>query len=212
EKVLSAHFPECAALKFMECRRLELNGETFVVSRCGYTGEDGFEVWGRASEGTELAALLLDDPRVRPIGLGARDSLRLEAGLCLYGHDLAPDISPVEADLSWVIQRRRRVAGDFPGAARILRELKDGPARRRVGIRPLERAPAREGTEIFVGGEAVGVVTSGGFGPSIDAPVTMGYVAAAHAAPGTKIDLMVRGKARPAEIASLPFIPARYKR
>lgn len=212
EKVLSAHFPECAALKFMECRRLELNGETFVVSRCGYTGEDGFEVWGRASEGTELAALLLDDPCVRPIGLGARDSLRLEAGLCLYGHDLAPDISPVEADLSWVIQRRRRVAGDFPGAARILRELKDGPARKRVGIRPLERAPAREGTEIFVGGEAVGVVTSGGFGPSIDAPVTMGYVAAAHAAPGTKIDLMVRGKARPAEIASLPFIPARYKR
>jgi aminomethyltransferase len=212
EKVLSAYFPACAALKFMECRRLELNGETFVVSRCGYTGEDGFEVWGRAAAGTELAGLLLDDPCVRPIGLGARDSLRLEAGLCLYGHDLAPEISPVEADLAWVIQKRRREAGDFPGAARILRELKDGPARKRVGIRPLERAPAREGTEIFVGGEAVGVVTSGGFGPSIDAPVTMGYVAAAHAAPGTKIDLMVRGKARPAEIASLPFIPARYKR
>jgi aminomethyltransferase len=109
EKVLSAHFPQCAALKFMECRRLELNGETFVVSRCGYTGEDGFEVWGRASEGAELAALLLHDPCVRPIGLGARDSLRLEAGLCLYGHDLAPDISPVEADLSWVIQGRRSV-------------------------------------------------------------------------------------------------------
>jgi aminomethyltransferase len=149
---------------------------------------------------------------VRPIGLGARDSLRLEAGLCLYGHDLAPDISPIEADLGWVIQKRRREAGDFPGAARILRELKDGPARRRVGIRPLERAPAREGTEIQVDGAVVGVVTSGGFGPSIDAPVTMGYVATAHAAPGTKIDLMVRGKARPAEIASLPFIPARYKR
>ena len=212
EKVLSAYFPECAALKFMECRRLEINGETFVVSRCGYTGEDGFEVWGRAAAGTELAGLLLDDPCVRPIGLGARDSLRLEAGLCLYGHDLAPDISPVEADLAWVIQKRRREAGDFPGAARILRELKDGPARKRVGIRPLERAPAREGTEIFVGSQAVGVVTSGGFGPSIDAPVTMGYVAAAHAAPGTKVDLMVRGKARPAEIASLPFIPARYKR
>ena len=212
EKVLSAYFPACADLKFMESRRIVMHGETFLVSRCGYTGEDGFEVWSSAAAGTEFARLLLDDPCVRPIGLGARDSLRLEAGLCLYGHDLSPEISPVEADLAWVIQKRRREAGDFPGAARILRELKDGPARKRVGIRPLERAPAREGTEIFVGGSAVGVVTSGGFGPSIDAPVTMGYVDAAHAAPGTKIDLMVRGKARPAEIASLPFIPARYKR
>ncbi|WP_291209242.1 glycine cleavage system aminomethyltransferase GcvT [Hyphomonas sp.] len=212
EKVLSAYFPACADLKFMESRRIVMHGETFVVSRCGYTGEDGYEVWSGAAAGAELVRLLLDDPCVRPIGLGARDSLRLEAGLCLYGHDLSPEISPVEADLAWVIQKRRREAGDFPGAARILRELKDGPARRRVGIRPLERAPAREGTEIFVGGAAVGVVTSGGFGPSIDAPVTMGYVDAAHAAPGTKIDLMVRGKARPAEIASLPFIPTRYKR
>ena len=212
EKVLSAYFPACADLKFMESRRIVMHGETFLVSRCGYTGEDGFEVWSSSAAGTEFARLLLDDPCVRPIGLGARDSLRLEAGLCLYGHDLSPEISPVEADLAWVIQKRRREAGDFPGAARILRELKDGPARKRVGIRPLERAPAREGTEIFVGGSAVGVVTSGGFGPSIDAPVTMGYVDAAHAAPGTKIDLMVRGKARPAEIASLPFIPARYKR
>jgi len=212
EKVLSAYFPACADLKFMESRRIVMHGETFVVSRCGYTGEDGYEVWSGAAAGAELVRLLLDDPCVRPIGLGARDSLRLEAGLCLYGHDLSPEISPVEADLAWVIQKRRREAGDFPGAARILRELKDGPARRRVGIRPLERAPAREGTEIFVGGAAVGVVTSGGFGPSIDAPVTMGYVDAAHAVPGTKIDLMVRGKARPAEIASLPFIPTRYKR
>lgn len=212
EKVLSAYFPACADLKFMESRRIVMHGETFVVSRCGYTGEDGYEVWSGAAAGAELVRLLLDDPCVRPIGLGARDSLRLEAGLCLYGHDLSPEISPVEADLAWVIQKRRREAGDFPGAARILRELKDGPARRRVGIRPLERAPAREGTEIFVGGAPVGVVTSGGFGPSIDAPVTMGYVDAAHAAPGTKIDLMVRGKARPAEIASLPFIPTRYKR
>lgn len=212
EKVLSAYFPDCAGLKFMESRRFVLGGEDCIVSRCGYTGEDGFEVLVSAAAGTELVRLLLDDPCVRPIGLGARDSLRLEAGLCLYGHDLSPEISPVEADLGWVIQKRRREAGDFPGAARILRELKDGPARKRVGIRPLERAPAREGTEIFVGGEAVGVVTSGGFGPSIDAPVTMGYVNTAHSAPGTKIDLMVRGKARPAEIADLPFIPARYKR
>ncbi len=212
EIVLGAYFPECTGLKFMESRRLVLDGETFVVSRCGYTGEDGFEVLGSAAAGTALVRLLLDDPCVRPIGLGARDSLRLEAGLCLYGHDLAPDISPVEADLAWVIQKRRRETGGFPGAARILRELKDGPARKRVGIQPLERAPAREGTEIYVDGAPVGLVTSGGFGPSVDAPVAMGYVAAAHAAPGTKIDLMVRGKARPAEIAPLPFIPARYKR
>ncbi len=212
EIVLGAYFPECTGLKFMESRRMVLDGETFVVSRCGYTGEDGFEVLGSASAGTAMVRLLLDDPCVRPIGLGARDSLRLEAGLCLYGHDLAPDISPVEADLAWVIQKRRRETGGFPGAGRIIRELKEGPARRRVGIQPLERAPAREGTEVYVDGAPVGLVTSGGFGPSVDAPVAMGYVAAAHSAPGTKIDLMVRGKARPAEIAPLPFIPARYKR
>ncbi|WP_353255115.1 glycine cleavage system aminomethyltransferase GcvT [Hyphomonas sp.] len=212
EIVLGAHFPECTGLKFMESRRMVLDGETFVVSRCGYTGEDGFEVLGSAAAGTALVRLLLNDPCVRPIGLGARDSLRLEAGLCLYGSDLAPDISPVEAGLAWVIQKRRRETGGFPGVSRILRELKDGPARKRVGIQPLERAPAREGTEVYVDGAPVGLVTSGGFGPSVDAPVAMGYVAAAQAAPGTKIDLMVRGKARPAEVAPLPFIPARYKR
>lgn len=212
EIVLFALFPVCAELKFMESRRIEQDGETYIISRCGYTGEDGFEVLTSAAAGKALVQQLLDDPAVRPIGLGARDSLRLEAGLCLYGHDLAPDISPVEADLSWVIQKRRREAGDFPGAARILRELKEGPARRRVGIQPLERAPAREGTEIFFGDNAIGLVTSGGFGPSVDAPVAMGYIDVAHAAPGTKIDLMVRGKPRPAEIAALPFLPARYKR
>ena len=212
EKVLAAYFPECAGLKFMESRRLLLDGETCIVSRCGYTGEDGFEVLASAKVGAELVRVLLDDPCVRPIGLGARDSLRLEAGLCLYGHDLSPEISPVEADLTWVIQKRRREAGDFPGAARILDEIRNKPARRRVGIRPLERAPAREGTEIFYGDNPIGTVTSGGFGPSVDHPVAMGYIDAAHAAPGTKIDLMVRGKARPAEIAELPFIPARYKR
>jgi len=212
EKVLSTYFPGCVELKFMESRQFAYGGEMFTVSRCGYTGEDGFEVLAGAAAGLDLARLLLDDPLVRPIGLGARDSLRLEAGLCLYGHDLAPDISPIEADLGWVIQKRRREAADFPGAARILREMKDGPGRRRVGIRPLERAPAREGTEIFVSGEAIGVVTSGGFGPTIDAPVAMGYVASAYAAPGTRVDLMVRGKARAATIASLPFITPHYKR
>jgi aminomethyltransferase len=212
EAVLAAHFPDCAGLRFMQGRLMQLNGAPCVVSRCGYTGEDGFEVLVPAEAGEALVRTLLADARVKPIGLGARDSLRLEAGLSLYGHDLTPDISPVEADLAWVIQKRRREAGGFPGAARILQELKDGPARKRVGIRPLERAPAREGTEVFVDGAPVGVVTSGGFGPSVDAPVAMGYVSAAHTAPGTKIDLMVRGKARPAEIPSLPFVPSRYKR
>lgn len=212
ETVLGALFPVCTDLKFMESRRIEQDGEIYVISRCGYTGEDGFEVLASAAAGRALVRQLLDDPAVRPIGLGARDSLRLEAGLCLYGHDLTPEISPVEADLGWVIQKRRREAGDFPGAERILSELKDGPSRRRVGIQPLERAPARDGTEIFFGDNKIGVITSGGFGPSLDAPVAMGYVDMASAALGTKLDLMVRGKPRPAEIVALPFLPARYKR
>jgi aminomethyltransferase len=155
---------------------------------------------------------LLSDSRVRPIGLGARDSLRLEAGLCLYGHDLSPEITPVEADLAWVIQKRRRVAADFPGAGKILTQLADGPARKRVGVQPLERAPAREGTEIQVDGETVGEITSGGFGPSVDRPVAMGYVRADLAIPGTVVDLIVRGKPRPAEICALPFVQPNYKR
>ncbi len=210
--VLADFFPGCEALSFMQHMPFEMNGQSCIVSRCGYTGEDGFEVLIPADAGLPLIEEIFTDERVRPIGLAARDSLRLEAGLCLYGQDLAPDISPVEADLAWVIQKRRREAGDFPGAARILRELKDGPARKRVGIRPLERAPAREGTEILAEGAGTGQVTSGGFAPSLDAPISMGYVAAAHAAPGTRVDLMVRGKPRPAEVAPLPFIPHRYKR
>jgi aminomethyltransferase len=210
--VMAEFFPGCEDLAFMHHMPFELNGQRCIVSRCGYTGEDGFEVLIPAEAGLPLIEEMHTDERVRPIGLGARDSLRLEAGLCLYGHDLSPEISPVEADLAWVIQKRRREAGDFPGAARILRELKDGPPRRRVGIRPLERAPAREGTQIQLNGEIIGLVTSGGFGPSVNAPVSMGYVTAAHAAPGTRIELIVRGKARPAEVAPLPFVPTRYKR
>lgn len=212
EAVMADFFPGCEALSFMHHMPFEMNGQSCIVSRCGYTGEDGFEVLIPAEAGLPLIEEMFTDERVKPVGLGARDSLRLEAGLCLYGHDLGPDVSPVEADLAWVVQKRRREAGDFPGADRILRELKDGPFRKRVGIRPLERAPAREGTEIQINGETIGVVTSGGFGPSVNAPVSMGYVAAAHAAPGTKVDLIVRGKARPAEIAALPFIPQNYKR
>jgi aminomethyltransferase len=145
-------------------------------------------------------------------GIRARDSLRLEAGLCLYGHDIDATTSPVEAALVWSIQKRRREEGGFPGAARIQRELREGPARLRVGIRPEGRQPAREGTEIFSGGRRIGVVTSGGFGPSVNAPVSMGYVEAAFAKPGTALSLLVRGKESPAAVAPLPFVPNRFHR
>ncbi|KCZ54984.1 aminomethyltransferase [Hyphomonas beringensis] len=210
--VMSDFFPGCEDLKFMHHMPFELNGTSCIVSRCGYTGEDGFEVLVKPEAGLPLVKEMLTDERVQPIGLGARDSLRLEAGLCLYGHDMDPTRDPVEADLAWVIQKVRRERADFPGADRILKARAEGPAEKRVGIRPLERAPAREGTMIEVGGEPVGIVTSGGFGPSVDHPVAMGYVRSDLAEPGTKIDLMVRGKARPAEVVSLPFVPHNYKR
>jgi aminomethyltransferase len=160
-----------------------------------------------------LAARLLAHPDVKPIGLGARDSLRLEAGLCLYGHDIDTTTSPIEADLAWSIQKRRRTEGGFPGSARIQAELANGPSRKRVGIKPEGRAPAREGTDIVdMTGNKIGVVTSGGFGPTANGPVAMGYVASAHAAPGTRVQLMVRGKALPAEVVKLPFAPHRYVR
>jgi aminomethyltransferase len=182
------------------------------ITRSGYTGEDGFEILVDADYAEALAVALLEQEEVKPIGLGARDSLRLEAGLCLYGHDLDPTISPIEADLAWTIQKRRREAGDFPGAARILRELKQGPARKRVGIRPIERAPAREGVEIQKDGRRIGVVTSGGFSPSLNGPISMGYVEARFAAPGTAVELIVRDQPRQAEIVRLPFVPHRYAR
>ncbi len=213
EAVLTPHFPEAAELSFMRCAHVQKDGGRYMVSRCGYTGEDGFELLLPNNE-TGLAYVrgLLADERVKPIGLGARDSLRLEAGLCLYGHDMDSSRTPVEADLQWVIQKSRRERADFPGAEKILKQIADGPAEKRVGILPLERAPAREGTEIHVDGELVGMVTSGGFGPSTDGPVAMGYVRADLAEPGTKIDLMVRGKARAGEVAALPFVQPNYKR
>ena len=211
--VITPHFPEAADLTFMQCAHIQKDGERFMVSRCGYTGEDGFEMLLPNNEiGLGIVEALLGDERVKPIGLGARDSLRLEAGLCLYGHDLNPEISPIEADLAWVIQKRRREAADFPGASRILNERENGPSKKRVGIQPLERAPAREGTEIQIDGKTVGTVTSGGFGPSVDKPVAMGYIASEHAEPGTKIDLIVRGKPRAAEVCELPFVQPNYKR
>ena len=213
EAVIVKHFPEAADLSFMRCAYVEKGEEKFMVSRSGYTGEDGFEMLLPDNHaGHAIVEALLSDERVKPIGLGARDSLRLEAGLCLYGHDMNASRDPIEADLGWVIQKSRRERADFPGAARILGAIASGPAEKRVGIQPLERAPAREGTEIHLDGAHVGMVTSGGFGPSVDRPIAMGYVRTDLAVPGTKIDLMVRGKARPAEVCDLPFVQPNYKR
>jgi aminomethyltransferase len=199
-------------LRFMTAAAGRVGGFDCHVSRSGYTGEDGFEIALAASDAEALARLLLAQEGVEPIGLGARDSLRLEAGLCLYGHDIDETTSPVEAGLAWSIQKRRRAAGGFPGSARVERELADGPARRRVGIRPEGRAPARDGTEIIApSGERIGIVTSGGFGPSVNGPVAMGYVLSGHARPGTSVTLMVRGKPLPAKVVPLPFVPHRYE-
>lgn len=211
--VLKPHIPAVADLKFMQACQASFAGTQVFVSRTGYTGEDGFEISVPAARARELWQSLLASPDAAAIGLGARDSLRLEAGLCLYGHDIDTTTSPVEADLVWSIQKRRRTEGGFPGAVRIQKELMDGPARRRVGIRPEGRAPAREGTEILSAvGERIGIVTSGGFGPSANAPVAMGYVAADHAIPGTPVQLVVRGKPLAASIVTLPFVAHRYKR
>jgi aminomethyltransferase len=213
EAVLCALMPEAASLGFMQYGRLECEGYgRLTVTRSGYTGEDGFEILVKPADAERFAQALLGDARVKWVGLGARDSLRLEAGLCLYGHDLDETTSPIEADLAWIIQKRRRAAGDFPGASRIMPELKDGPTRKRVGIKPLTPAPAREGVEIAVDGQVIGKITSGGFGPSVNMPISMGYVETRFSAPGQKLDLMIRGQARPAEVVPLPFTPHRYKK
>lgn len=213
EEALAALNPEAAEMGFMTLRTLKLGGVKANVSRSGYTGEDGYEISAAADRIGEIWDALLLDARVKPIGLGARDSLRLEAGLCLYGHDIDTTTSPVEAALTWSIQKRRREEGGFPGAARIQREFAEGVSRVRVGLLPEGRAPAREGAEIATAdGTIVGKVTSGGFGPTLNGPCAMGYVAREHSAPGTKLDLIVRGKPLPATIAAMPFVPNRYKR
>lgn len=200
-------------LGFMQGARTMIAGIDAHVSRSGYTGEDGFEISVHEQDAAQLWAKLLTDERVKPIGLGARDSLRLEAGLCLYGHDIDEATSPVEAGLQWSIGKRRRLEGGFPGAARIKRELAEGPRRIRVGIRPDGKAPARDGAEILSSsGRKIGVITSGGFGPSVNGPVAMGYVTPAHAAPGTSLQLVVRGKPMPASVVPLPFVPHRFAR
>jgi glycine cleavage system T protein (aminomethyltransferase) len=200
-------------MAFMSAKAARIAGIETFVSRSGYTGEDGYEIALGSAQAERFARLLLSEPGVAPIGLGARDSLRLEAGLCLYGHELDESVDPVEAALAWSIQKRRRAEGGFPGAKRIQDALANGPARLRVGIRPDGRAPAREGTEIVSSdGGRIGIVTSGGFGPSVGAPIAMGFVESAHAAVGTPVDLIVRGKPLAARIAALPFHRHAYHR
>jgi aminomethyltransferase len=213
EGVLAKLAPETADLPFMMSADVQIGGIWCHVSRSGYTGEDGYEISCHAADAAALWNTLLADPEVKAIGLGARDSLRLEAGLCLYGHDIDTTTSPIEAGLIWSIQKRRREEGGFPGAERVQREIRDGAARVRVGIRPEGRAPAREGTVITTpDGREVGIVTSGGFGPTVNGPVAMGYVAKDVSAAGTDLHLIVRGKPLPAKVAAMPFAPHRYKR
>jgi len=201
------------AMKFMDVIETEMAGIACQISRSGYTGEDGYEISVAQDHAEELWLALLEDERVKPIGLGARDSLRLEAGLCLYGHDIDETTSPVEAGLAWSIQKSRREDGGFPGAKRILRELKDGPSRKRVGLELEGRQPVREGAEITTrDGKVTGRVTSGGFSPTLQRPIAMGYVQSGHAAVGTQLEIHVRGKALPARVVSMPFVPHRYKR
>jgi aminomethyltransferase len=206
--------PGAADLPFMGVARLMVAGVTCMVSRSGYTGEDGFELSIPGGMAVTLAERLLEHPEVVPAGLGARDSLRLEAGLCLYGNDIDETTSPVEAGLVWAIGKRRKLAWDFVGGPVIRGQLDNGPPRRRVGIRPDGRAPAREHTAILDpdGQDIIGEITSGGFGPSLNAPMAMGYVRRDHSEDGSKLSLIVRGKPLPATVVPLPFVSHRYAR
>lgn len=210
-EAFAALAPASVGQSFMTIAEYDVAGIPCLVTRSGYTGEDGFEISVPAARAEELARALLALPGVKPIGLGARDSLRLEAGLCLYGSDIDTTTTPVEGGIRWIIGKRRREQGGFPGAAIIQQQLADGPARLRVGIQPDGRAPARAHTQITdLDGTVIGEITSGGFGPSVNGPVAMGYVPAAFAAAGTPVKLIVRGKAMDAKIAALPFAPHRY--
>jgi aminomethyltransferase len=206
-------------MRFMDAGPRVGAGFDCYVSRSGYTGEDGFEISVPAEHAAQLAKLLLADSDVLPIGLGARDSLRLEAGLCLYGHDIDTTTTPVEAALEWSVQKTRRSggarAGGFPGADKILAQFEMGAPRRRVGLRAEGRAPVREGAALFAdasAGEPIGKVTSGGFGPTLNAPVAMGYLPPPLAAVGTQVFADVRGQRLPLRVAAMPFVPNTYKR
>ncbi len=219
EQVLSAVDPSVAGMRFLDVRVLSFRGTPCLVSRSGYTGEDGFEISVPANLSENLATTLLAHPSVAPIGLGARDSLRLEAGLCLYGSDIDTDTSPVEAGLEWSIQKARRAngarPGGFPGSSRILKELEQGTTRRRVGLRVNGRVPVRGGAALFQnesGAAPIGQVTSGCFAPSLSAPIAMGYVAASHATPGAELFAEVRGSRISVTVCATPFVSTHYKR
>ncbi|MDN4981758.1 glycine cleavage system aminomethyltransferase GcvT [Bradyrhizobium sp. WYCCWR 13022] len=219
EAALAKLCAEAPSMKFMDAGPRNVAGLACFVSRSGYTGEDGFEISVPASDAERLAKTLLENPDVMPIGLGARDSLRLEAGLCLYGHDIDAETTPVEAALEWSVQKSRRTggarAGGFPGAEKILAHFDNGASRRRVGLLAQGRAPVREGAVLFAdgaGGEPIGKVTSGGFGPSLNAPVAMGYVPTSLSALDTKLFAEVRGQRLPLAVAAMPFVKNTYKR
>lgn len=219
EAALAALCPQAAMMRFMDAIDTHVAGAPATVTRSGYTGEDGYEIGIAAVDAERVARAILDQAGVAPAGLGARDSLRLEAGLCLYGHELDPTTTPVEAALEWSIQRSRRPggarAGGYPGAAIVARQLATPPARRRIGLRPTGRAPVRAPAPLFTaedGGEAAGEVTSGGFGPTVGAPVAMAYVAAHHAGPGTRLWAEVRGRRLAVDVVALPFVPTGFKR
>ncbi len=217
--VLAKICPEAPAMTFMDAVPHQVGGVTCFVSRSGYTGEDGYEISIPAAQAEDVVSALLDDPDVAPVGLGARDSLRLEAGLCLYGHDIDATTTPVEAALEWSVQKSRRNggarAGGFPGANVILSQFEQGAARRRVGLRPEGRAPVREGAPLFAdtgSADPIGAVTSGGFGPSLNAPISMGYLPVSHAATGGLVFADVRGQRLPLRVCAMPFVPHNYKR
>jgi len=219
ESVLTKLCADAPAMRFMDCGPRRVGGVDCLVSRSGYTGEDGFEISVPAESAEALANALLTDPDVLPIGLGARDSLRLEAGLCLYGHDIDITTTPVEGALEWSVQKSRRAggarAGGFAGANKILAQFEKGASRRRVGLRPEGRAPVREGAALFAdttSSEQIGSVTSGGFGPSLNAPVAMGYLPISHAATGSSVFAEVRGQRLAVQVAPMPFIANTYKR
>ncbi|KIC33955.1 glycine cleavage system aminomethyltransferase GcvT [Leisingera sp. ANG-S5] len=213
EDVVGELCPAARELKFMETAIAEIGGVECRISRLGYTGEDGYEISIPEADAIRVSKLFLAHDDCEPAGLGARDSLRLEAGLCLYGNDIDQSTSPIEASLSWAIQKRRKEEGGFPGADRIQKELAEGAAKKLVGIKPEGRAPARQGVEIqSESGDTLGAITSGSFGPTVGGPVAMGYVAADHSAAGTNVNLIIRGKAQPAEIVALPFVTQNYKR
>ena len=211
--VLREIFPEAADLSFMTFRLFHLDGSRYLIARSGYTGEDGYEILVMPDAAVSFAERLLADSRVKPIGLGARDSLRLEAGLPLYGHDADESVSPIEAALNFAVPKKRRERGDLRGSARLVREFGGELTRVRVGLRVLEGAPAREGAEIAdAEGKVVGKVTSGGFSPSLGYPIAMGFVPPVLSTLGTRLSVIVRGKPQPAEVVAMPFVPHRYVR